>query len=93
MGNIVQLTNQFSSSAMTRLCHHECLQLTLASISTDCEDMALSVKSAMTKNRLDIQDAASGTVDCLKEVLRFRLSRWLPLSSYVHTHTHTYYYY
>lgn len=71
------------SSSMTRLCHHECLQLTLASISPQTADTALSVKDAMAKNRFDIQGAASGAVDCLKEVLRLRLSRWLPLSSYV----------
>lgn len=75
------LTKPVCSSSLTRLCHHECLQLTLASISPQAPDTALAVKAAMAKNRIDIQDAASGAVDCLQEVLRLRLSRWLPLSS------------
>lgn len=41
--------------------------------------------SALAKNGLEIRDAASGAVRCLRELVQLRLSRWLPLSSYVFT--------
>lgn len=67
---------------MTRLCHHECLQLTLAAISTRTSG-TLPDPLALAKNGLEIRDAASGAVRCLRELIQLRLSRWLPLSSYV----------
>ncbi|KAL1857465.1 hypothetical protein Daus18300_010329 [Diaporthe australafricana] len=67
-------------SALTRLCHHECLQLTLASISTRSGG-TLPDPSAMAKNGLEIRDSASGAVRCLRELVQLRLSKWLPLSS------------
>ncbi|KAI3393263.1 hypothetical protein diail_4522 [Diaporthe ilicicola] len=67
-------------SALTRLCHHECLQLTLASITTRLGG-TLPDPSAMAKNGLEIRDAASGAVRCLRELIQLRLSKWLPLSS------------
>ncbi|KAJ0122430.1 cutinase transcription factor 1 beta [Diaporthe amygdali] len=67
-------------SAMTRLCHHECLQLTLASISTR-PGGTLPDPSSLAKNGLEIRDAASGAVRCLMELVQLRLSKWLPLSS------------
>lgn len=67
-------------SAMTRLCHLECLQLTLAAISTRSGG-TLPDPSALAKNGLEIREAASGAVRCLGELIQLRLSRWLPLSS------------
>lgn len=66
-------------SAMTRLCHLECLQLTLTAISTK-SGSTFPDPSVLAKNGQEIREAASGAVLCLRELIQLRLSKWLPIS-------------
>ncbi|KAJ2905581.1 Cutinase transcription factor 1 beta [Zalerion maritima] len=65
-------------SARAALCHHEILQLAAAA-------MAFSAGSpqplVFEDNRQELHDAASGTTECLKDLLRLDLARWLPISA------------
>lgn len=64
------------------LCHHEVLHLALASPSTHgAVDSSIRDVSTIYENRHELQDAASGVTECLKELIQLRLARWLPISA------------
>jgi hypothetical protein len=69
----------FASCSRVALCHHEVLHLTVASgqpINGHTRDV-----SSIYENRHELQDAASGVTECLKELVQLRLARWLPISA------------
>ena len=62
------------------LCHHEVLHLALASTQGTADSSVRDV-SIIYENRHELQDAASGVTECLKELIQLRLARWLPISA------------
>lgn len=70
-------------SALLRLCHHECLRMSARARSLDATGKALPEKTDIARKRQEIQKAAQGVVACLKTLTQSRLTRWLPLNSYV----------
>lgn len=67
------------SSCRVALCHHEVLHLAIASTQPNV-GITRDV-STIYENRHELQDAASGVTECLKELIQLRLARWLPISA------------
>jgi hypothetical protein len=44
-------------------------------------DSSIRDVSIIYENRHELQDAASGVTECLKELIQLRLARWLPISA------------
>lgn len=70
-------------SAMTRLCHHECLRMVAQVRRADPTGPTLPLKRDLVGKHRETQNAALGVVECLKKLTTGRLSRWLPLHTYV----------
>lgn len=70
-------------SALVRLCHHECFRMSAHARNLDLTGKALPDKTNIARKRQEIQKAAQGVVVCLKTLTQSRLTRWLPLNSYV----------
>lgn len=73
-------------SALVRLCHYECLRMSAHARSLDLTGKALPDKTEIARKRREVQKATQGLVMCLKTLTQSRLTRWLPLNSYV-THS------
>lgn len=69
-----------SSSARVVLSHHEVLYTAVAAASPNLTTN-LKEFSNIYENRHELQDAASGVTECLKELIQLRLARWLPISA------------
>ncbi|KAI0015600.1 hypothetical protein F4780DRAFT_773426 [Xylariomycetidae sp. FL0641] len=67
-------------SARAALCHHEVLQLAVASASPNLNSNHREF-SNIYENRHELQDATSGVTECLKELVELHLARWLPISA------------
>lgn len=72
--------NDGNSSGRVALCHHEVLHLALASTHGSVDGPGRDV-STIYENRHELQDAATGVTECLKELIQLRLARWLPISA------------
>jgi len=62
------------------LCHHEVLQIAVASATPNLNSN-LKEFANIYENRHELQDAASGVTECLKELIQLGLARWLPISA------------
>ncbi|OIW26083.1 hypothetical protein CONLIGDRAFT_517472 [Coniochaeta ligniaria NRRL 30616] len=81
--SVILYTNlmyMYYHSGRVALCHHEVLHLALAS-SQGSVDSSVRDVSTIYENRHELQDAASGVTECLKELIQLRLARWLPISA------------
>ncbi|KAI1077410.1 fungal-specific transcription factor domain-containing protein [Whalleya microplaca] len=74
------LMYMYYHSARVVLCHHEVLQMTVASTSPNMNSN-LKAFANLYENRHEIQDAACGVTECLKELIQLRLARFLPISA------------
>ncbi|KAH9903732.1 hypothetical protein F4778DRAFT_735304 [Xylariomycetidae sp. FL2044] len=85
--SVILYTNlmyMYYHSARVALCHHEVLQLAVASTSPNMNSNIREI-SNIYENRHELQDAASGVTECLKELIQLRLARWLPISAVAST--------
>ncbi|KAI1342803.1 fungal-specific transcription factor domain-containing protein [Xylariaceae sp. FL0016] len=85
--SVILYTNlmyMYYHSARAALCHHEVLQLMVASTSPNLNSN-LREFSNIYENRHELQDASSGVTECLKELVQLRLARWLPISAVAST--------
>lgn len=67
---------------MTRLCHYECLRMVAHVRRADPMGINLPQTKDLVAKQRELQNAAFGVVECLKELTKDRLSRWLPLHTY-----------
>lgn len=68
---------------MVRFCHYECLRMVAQVRRIDPTGTALPEKRELVEQQREIQNAVYGVIGCLKKLTKDRLSRWLPLNSYV----------
>ncbi|KAI5922043.1 fungal-specific transcription factor domain-containing protein [Camillea tinctor] len=81
--SVILYTNlmyMYYHSARAALCHHEVLQLAVASASPNLNSN-LREFSNIYENRHELQEASCGVTECLKELIQLRLARWLPISA------------
>ncbi|KAB5578351.1 fungal-specific transcription factor [Coniochaeta sp. 2T2.1] len=81
--SVILYTNlmyMYYHSGRVALCHHEVLHLALASTRGSVDSSVRDV-STIYENRHELQDAASGVTECLKELIQLKLARWLPISA------------
>ncbi|KAB5549975.1 cutinase transcription factor 1 beta [Coniochaeta sp. 2T2.1] len=81
--SVILYTNlmyMYYHSGRVALCHHEVLHLALAPTRGSVDSSARDV-STIYENRHELQDAASGVTECLKELIQLKLARWLPISA------------
>lgn len=74
-----KLTVDYSSGRVA-LCHHEVLHLALSATRASGDSSARDV-TTIYENGQELQEAASGVTECLKELIQLRLARWLPISA------------
>ncbi|GAP85371.2 putative fungal specific transcription factor domain-containing protein [Rosellinia necatrix] len=82
-GSVILYTNMmymFYHSSRTLLCHHELLQIAMASASSNPHTNPPGF-SNIYESRHELQDAAYGVTECLNELIHRRLARWLPISA------------
>lgn len=84
-GSCILYTNlmyMYYHSARVVLGHYEILHLAILQAVPDREDdNRLRDLSVIYENRHELQDAASGVTECLKELVHLKLARWLPISA------------
>lgn len=68
------------SSSRVALSHHEVLQTAVSAASPNLTSN-LREFSSIYENRHELQDAAAGVTECLKELIQLRLARFLPISA------------
>ncbi|KAI0126393.1 fungal-specific transcription factor [Xylariales sp. AK1849] len=81
--SVIVYTNlmyMYYHSSRVALSHHEVLQTAAAAASPNLTSN-LKEFSTIYDNRHELQDAASGVTECLKELIQLRLARWLPISA------------
>lgn len=81
--SVILYTNlmyMYYHSSRVALSHHEVLQTAVAAASPNLTSN-LREFSSIYENRHELQDAASGVTECLKELMQLRLARWLPISA------------
>ncbi|KAI1489775.1 fungal-specific transcription factor domain-containing protein [Biscogniauxia mediterranea] len=81
--SVILYTNlmyMYYHSTRAALCHHEVLQLAVASASPNLNSN-LREFSNIYENRHELQEASCGVTECLKELIQLRLARWLPISA------------
>ncbi|KAK9777243.1 putative Zn(2)-C6 fungal-type domain-containing protein [Seiridium cardinale] len=79
--SVILYTNlmyMYYHSARVVLSHHEVLHTALAAATPNLTN-SLREFSNIYENRHELQDAASGVTECLKELIQLRLARWLPI--------------
>ncbi|KAI1267608.1 hypothetical protein F5Y18DRAFT_306748 [Xylariaceae sp. FL1019] len=74
------LMYMYYHSARAALSHHEVLQSAVA-FATPNASSNLRQFSNIYENRHDLQDAAYGVTECLKELIQLGLARYLPISA------------
>ncbi|KAH6885956.1 fungal-specific transcription factor domain-containing protein [Thelonectria olida] len=79
------LMYMYYHSSRVVLAHHEILHLAIlqAIPNGDSPNAVTSTRGLSTiyENRHELQDAASGVTECLKELVHLKLARWLPISA------------
>ncbi len=84
--SVILYTNlmyMYYHSSRVALCHHEVLHIAVANAATTSGPPSAKAVAVIYENRHELQDAASGVTECLKELIQLRLARWLPISAYV----------
>ncbi|KAH6651705.1 hypothetical protein BKA67DRAFT_679981 [Truncatella angustata] len=79
--SVILYTNlmyMYYHSARVVLSHHEVLHTAVAAVSPNLTTN-MQEFSNIYENRHELQDAASGVTECLKELIQMRLARWLPI--------------
>ncbi|KAK7421685.1 hypothetical protein QQZ08_009859 [Neonectria magnoliae] len=86
--SVILYTNliyMYYHSSRVVLSHHEILHLAIlqAIPNGDSPNVVTSTRGLSTiyENRHELQDAASGVTECLKELVHLKLARWLPISA------------
>ncbi|KAK2043777.1 fungal-specific transcription factor domain-containing protein [Colletotrichum somersetense] len=82
--SVILYTNlmyMYYHSSRVLLSHHEVLQLAIAAAAPSFNTIPMSDLVTIGENRHELQDAASGITECLKELIHLRLARWLPISA------------
>ncbi|KAF5004561.1 hypothetical protein FDECE_8951 [Fusarium decemcellulare] len=86
--SVILYTNlmyMYYHSSRVVLAHHEILQLAIlpAMPNGDGPNSVTTTRGLWTihENRHELQDAASGVTECLKELVHLKLARWLPISA------------
>lgn len=85
--SVILYTNlmyMYYHSTRVVLAHHEILHLAiLQAVPNAVGNMETSPRGLSTiyENRHELQDAASGVTECLKELVHLKLARWLPISA------------
>lgn len=80
--SVILYTNlmyMYYHSTRVVLCHHEVLHLAILQAAPE-SDISRDL-SRIYENRHELQDAASGVTECLKELVHRKLARWLPISA------------
>ncbi|CAH0056768.1 unnamed protein product [Clonostachys solani] len=86
-GSVILYTNlmyMYYHSTRVVLCHHEVLHLAIIQAMPRKEGSNNNITrdlSIIYENRHELQDAASGVTECLKELVQLKLARWLPISA------------
>ncbi|KAK6194045.1 hypothetical protein LQW54_011847 [Pestalotiopsis sp. IQ-011] len=81
--SVILFTNlmyMYYHSARAVLSHHELLQTAVAAATPNLT-ASLREFSNIYENRHELQGAAAGVTECLKELIQLRLARWLPISA------------
>lgn len=82
--SVILYTNlmyMYYHSTRVVLCHHEVLHLAILQAVPSNDGTASKDLSVIYENRHELQDAASGVTECLKELVHLKLARWLPISA------------
>lgn len=86
--SVILYTNlmyMYYHSTRVVLSHHEILHLAILQTaplgSSNNADIATRGLATIYENRHELQDAASGVTECLKELVHLKLARWLPISA------------
>lgn len=82
--SVILYTNlmyMYYHSTRVVLCHHEVLHLAILQAAPNDDGTASRGLSVIYENRHELQDAASGVTECLKELVHLKLARWLPISA------------
>ncbi|KAI6783173.1 Cutinase transcription factor 1 beta-like protein [Emericellopsis cladophorae] len=82
--SVILYTNlmyMYYHSTRVVLCHHEILHLAILQAAPNSDDRITGDLSVIYENRHELQDAASGVTECLKELVHLKLARWLPISA------------
>lgn len=82
--SVILYTNlmyMYYHSTRVVLCHHEVLHLAILQAAPNGSGNASKDLSTIYENRHELQDAASGVTECLKELVHLKLARWLPISA------------
>lgn len=80
--SVILYTNlmyMYYHSTRVVLCHHEVLHLAILQAAPNADTS--HDLSRIYENRHELQDAASGVTECLKELVHLKLARWLPISA------------
>lgn len=75
------LMYMYYHSTRVVLGHYEILHLAILQAAPDRDSSRLGDLSVIYENRHELQDAASGVTECLKELVQLKLARWLPISA------------
>jgi hypothetical protein len=81
--SVILYTNlmyMYYHSTRVVLCHHEVLHLAILQAAPG-DNGAFRDFSLVYESRHELQDAASGVTECLKELVHLKLARWLPISA------------
>ena len=82
--SVILYTNlmyMYYHSTRVVLCHHEVLHRAILQTVPDDDRATSRDLSVIYENRHELQDAASGVTECLKELVHLKLARWLPISA------------
>ncbi|WYZ43857.1 hypothetical protein EsH8_VII_000293 [Colletotrichum jinshuiense] len=82
--SVILYTNlmyMYYHSSRVVLSHHEVLHLAITAAAPSFSAIPTSDLVIIGENRHELQDAASGVTECLKELIHLRLARWLPISA------------
>ncbi|OLN92820.1 Cutinase transcription factor 1 beta 1 [Colletotrichum chlorophyti] len=82
--SVILYTNllyMYYHSSRVVLSHHEVLHLAITAAAPSFSAIPTSDLAIIGENRHELQDAASGVTECLKELIHLRLARWLPISA------------
>ncbi|GJC84405.1 cutinase transcription factor 1 beta [Colletotrichum liriopes] len=82
--SVILYTNlmyMYYHSSRVVLSHHEVLHLAITAAAPSFNAIPTSDLVIIGENRHELQDAASGVTECLKELIHLRLARWLPISA------------
>ncbi|KAM0335495.1 hypothetical protein ACHAQA_000543 [Verticillium albo-atrum] len=82
--SVILYTNlmyMYYHSSRVVLSHHEVLHLAITAAAPSFSSIPSRDLAIIGENRHELQDAASGVTECLKELIHLRLARWLPISA------------